>query len=139
MGPDFSQHGRLEPAEREIPPVLQPGARELEGLRIPAFRRLLDRRAAGVGESKQPGDLVERLAGSVVERAPQALVGEMVAHEHQFGVAARDDQRHQRKLRFGFLFNQPDGIDVRFQVIDPQQREAGGQCQPFCHVHAHDE
>src|SRR6266511_4040857 len=52
----------LQAAEAEVETAPAHGHRELEGIRIPALRRPLDRRTARVAEAEQPGTLVESLA-----------------------------------------------------------------------------
>ena len=64
----------------------------------------------------------------------------MFTDEHQFGVPAGDYQGQDGKarlLRGRLLTVEPSGVDVPFQVIDPHQREAAPQRQPFGGVDAH--
>src|SRR5262249_35159429 len=69
------RHPRLEPAEAEVEIAL---ARHRTGhaqrARIAAAGEALDRRAAGIAEPEELRDLVERLAGGVVARAPELAV-----------------------------------------------------------------
>ena len=69
---DAARHRRLQPGEREAErgsssrPSADAGTRPRAG--SPVARRPVDRRAARVRQPEQPGHLVERLAGRVVER-----------------------------------------------------------------------
>src|SRR4029078_11043763 len=63
-------HGCLESAETEVEPILfeeRPWKRK--GLRISVDCGFFDRRSAWVSHSQQTRDLIERFAGSVVDRA----------------------------------------------------------------------
>ena len=102
LGDDPPGRG-LEPREAEVVRVAEPRPREDA---VAAGRRLgraTDRRAAGVAEAEQPPDLVERLAGGVVEGRAEQPVGQVVAHLGQERVAARDDERDEREDRVGPL------------------------------------
>ena len=74
---------------------------ERHGVRVAEFGERVDPGTAGIAEAEQLGDLVEGLAGGVVDGAadervaPGAVRG---AREIEVGVAAGDDQR-QRRLR----------------------------------------
>src|SRR5207247_4970671 len=79
--------GRLQAAEAEVVRVAEPGTREGRPgdcgrpSRTPVVRartravrglgRALDCRTARIAEAEEPTDLVERLAGRVVERRPE--------------------------------------------------------------------
>jgi hypothetical protein len=68
----------------------------------------------------------------------------MVAHQDQFRMPARDQQRQQRELRGRRGLRHicrvdPGRVDVTFQVVHPHQRAAGSQGQPFGSVHTHDQ
>ena len=66
------QEGRLHSAETEFETVfLEKGSRELDRLWIAGHRGLLQRGAAGVGQTKHGGGLVECFAGGVVGRCAE--------------------------------------------------------------------
>ena len=74
LGLDPARDRGLEPGEREVEPVAlevaparQP-AREVDGDAVAAACGPVDVRTAREGQAEQPGDLVERLAGGVVDR-----------------------------------------------------------------------
>ena len=85
-----------------------------------------DRRSARVAEPEQAPDLVERLAGGVVEGRAEQPVGQVVAHLGEERVAARDDQRDEREDRVRPVrltgVAQPGRVDVALEVVDPDQR-----------------
>ncbi len=98
-----------------------------EGPRIAPSGRPFDRRAARKRQAQQAGDLVERLAGRVVDRASQQFEFQRRCAAIQAGVAAADDQAQARKdVASG---GQAAGVDVGLQMIDGHQRQASGQAQ----------
>ena len=108
----------------------------------------LDERAARVGQAEELGALVEGLAGGVVDRAGDHPDREVLAEPHEQRVAAGDhdaEVREQRRARDqearGFLRvqRQEDRVDVRAQVVDADQRAAGGQGQGSGQRDAHRE
>ena len=136
---DLLANGRLEPAERKVPRLrLEPGAREGKAARIAVHRQSLDQRAAREAEAEQAGHFVEGFAGRVVAGAPQAPVAAVSVAQHQVAVAARDDQRHQRKRRLLRRRTdlEPVGVDVALEMIDAEQRLAPRERQAFGDVDA---
>ncbi len=97
---------------------------------------MLNRWPAWIGEAEQPGDLVERLSGGVIQGSTEPLIGEMIVHQGQFGVAARDDQGQQWEFGLGFLFHEPNRVNVRLEVVDAQQRQPPAKRHTLGHVHA---
>jgi hypothetical protein len=72
------EQGGLQAREREIERIgAEQRARQGDGVRVAAERRLLDRRAARVGQAQQRRTLVERFAGGIVARRaePFGLAG----------------------------------------------------------------
>jgi len=92
--PDMIAHRGLEPAETEIVAVFGldrvVGQSAWEGERqgIPALGRGLDGRSARIAEPDETRNLVERLAGRVVERRAEPPVFPVPGHHDQLGVAA---------------------------------------------------
>jgi hypothetical protein len=96
-----AQHGRLQPLNEKFQVSSSRARGKLNACGIAALGGLLDRRPARVRQAEQAGHLVEGFAGGVVQRAAQAPVAEVVAHQHQLGVPARNEQRQQREARRG--------------------------------------
>ena len=117
---------RLEAREAEVVRVAEPRPREDPVAAGRGLGRPRDRRPARVAEPEQPPDLVERLAGGVVDGRPEQPVGQVVAHLGEEGVAARDDQRDEREDRVGAVrlagVAQPRRVDVALEVVDPDER-----------------
>ena len=87
-----------------------------------------DGRAAGIGQAQQATDLVEGLAGRVVERRAEAGSGRGRSSV-QLGVAAAQTRqssgRGRRGSGFGRDTGQPEGVDVALDVVDADQRQLG--------------
>ena len=89
----------LEAGEAEVERIAEPRpGKDAITLRR-TFCRAADGRPARVAQAEQPADLVECLAGGIVQRRAEQAVGQVVAHLDQEGVTARHDQRHQREDR----------------------------------------
>ena len=100
----------------------------MDGGRVAARRGAVDLRSAGVGQSENPGDLVEGLTGGVVEGLAEKLhIAHEIAHEQQRGVSAADQQRDGGV--FDVLAGEQIGGDVPDEVVDGVQRlvEADGE------------
>ena len=125
-GVDDPPRRGLEPGEAEVVRLTEPGAREDPIARGGRLRRALDRRSARVAEAEQPPDLVEGLAGGIVDGLAEQPIGQVVAHLGEEGVAAGHDERDERERRFGVLgfvrVEQPRRVDVPFEVVHPDQR-----------------
>ena len=84
---------RLQPAEarsRARRPCIARG--NADRLRVAVERRPIDRRTARVAEVEEPCDLVERLAGGVVDRLAEQPVPAVVLHLDEHRVPARHQQ-----------------------------------------------
>src|SRR5579885_247494 len=154
------EHSGLQPAEAEIVGAAQPGARQAIGvagqchrlaralqLLLGLARGLLDRGTAGIVQAENAGNFVESLAGCIVPCPAQQFILSVGMHQHQLAVRARDDQAEQRKCgiaglklpgiglgRAGIaLLAQPVGIDMRLQVVHPQERQVIGQRERLAH------
>ncbi len=88
-----------------------------------------DGRATGIWQPEQPADLVERLPRRVIDRLAEQPVGQVVAHLDQEGVAAADDERHEREDRFRahrlIGVQQPRRVDVTLEVVHRDERQTG--------------
>ena len=86
--------------------------------------------ASGVGKSEEFGDLVEGLAGRVVEGlADVAIVPGVLRRaggEIEVGVASADDEREEG-VGVGEGSVHEDGVDVAFEVVDGDEREVGSE------------
>ncbi len=94
----------------------------------------VDPGAAGVGEAEELGDLVEGLAGGVVEGlAYVAVVPRLFGRlggEVEVGVAAADDEGEEwGGVGEGRGCVHENGVDVAFEVVDGDEREVGAEGQ----------
>ena len=111
----------LEPAEAEIEAVvLRPGHGEGEGAGIAVLPELLDDRSAGIAETQELGDLVQRLPGRVVAGPAEELVGERFVHQVEGRVAARDEETQHGKGDARIL--EEAGLEVGLEVVDAEER-----------------
>ena len=102
----------------------------------------IDPGAAGVAEAEELGDLVEGLAGGVVDGAADVAVApkrggaslpcRVLVREVEVGVAAGDDEGKEggfgvAEQEVGVIHE--DGVDVAFEVVDAEQgfSEAKGE------------
>src|SRR5690606_2398461 len=129
---DVAGDGALEAGEREVPAValqVPPGgepAREVDGGRIAVAGDAVDLGAARVGQTEQPGDLVEGLPRRVVDRAAEKRdVGGDVVHAQQLGVTATDQQGDDRLVVASVL--ELVDCDVGREMVDPVERLVVGQ------------
>ena len=124
---DLAQERGLQSGKAEIMRLPQPGPRQRECRGVAVCSDFLDRGPAGVAEAEQPRSLVERLAGGIVERSPKLLIAAVRCHQEQLRVATRDQQRQDREVRLlaGFCISrcQPIGIEMRFEMVDTNQRD----------------
>ena len=110
-------------------------AREGDRGRVAGAGLPVDRRAARERQPEQPGHLVERLAGRVVDgRAERGDAPGQVVDEQQRRVPAGDQQRDRRLGQRAVL----QGVhgDVRGEVVDAVHRLLGGQRVPLGGGHA---
>ncbi len=94
----------------------------------------VDVRPTGEGQAEQPGHLVERLAGRVVDGGAQRgdAPGQVV-DQQQRRVAAGDQQR-DRRLGQRAVLQRVHG-DVRGEMVDPVDRLFGGDRVPLGRSH----
>ena len=127
----------------------QPGKAQIQGIsvhlclghgifgRVAGPAHPVQGRAAGIGHSQHPGNLVKAFAGSVVPGAAQDLHPRVVLHVHQHGVAAGDHQTEEGGLqvRVGDVV----GRDVAPDVMHRNQRHAQGEgcCLGEVYPHQH--
>ena len=106
--------------------------------RVAAACLAVDVRSAGIGQAEQPSDLVERLAGRVVDGGAEHrdVVGDVV-DEQDLGVAAADEQRTHSLIEASVL-QLVDG-DVRDEVVDAVERLVVGQRERLGRRDAHEQ
>ena len=95
-----------------------------ENLYAPGRARFGQRRqlrAARIRQAHQLGGLVEGLAGGVVEGLAEQPVAADRLHRDQLGVAAGDQQRHERRLAVAVVLHQRRQ-QVAFHVVDADRR-----------------
>ncbi len=139
---DLAQGGRLQPGEAEIERAAQVRTRKRIAIRVAASRRLLDRRSARIAQPQQSRALVERLAGCIVDRLAEHRELADLFDQQQFGVPARHQQANRwqpRRVEILARQLQPIGVDMRFQVIDRNERLAQRHRQRLGGVDAHDQ
>lgn len=123
---DGVEDGGFEAAEAEVEGAVQPGAGEVER-GWPTFEGgFSDVRTAGEGQAEEPPGFVEGFSGGVVAGAADALVLSVATHEDEVGVSAGDDEAEGGELGFG-AFDEPVCVDVTFEVIDADERQAAAE------------
>ena len=115
-------HGGLEPGEGEVVALAEhrPGEPDRGGIAIGG--EAVDGGAARIAEAEEAGNLVEGLAGGVVDGLAEHLVAAVVLHDDEQRVAARHDERRRGEARG----RDPgaSGVEMRLEVVDPHEREA---------------
>ena len=108
------------------------GEGEGDGFGVAVGGEGVDPGAAGVGQAEELGDLVEGLAGGVVEGL--AYVAEVprlfgrLGGEVEVGVAAADDEGEEwGGVGEGRACVHENGVDVAFEVVDGDEREVGAE------------
>ena len=111
---------------------------EADGLTVALLGEAVDVRASGVGQAEQPADLVEGLAGGVVEGAAELDdVGGDVPDAQQVGVPPGDDEPDEA-LGQGAVHQLVDR-QVPDDVVDAVDRPAQGRGQGLGGADAHGE
>ncbi len=117
----------LEAAEAEIESVVQHCPWKIDCSRITLGRQSIDRRAAGIAEPEKTRHLVEGLTGRIVDGATEQSVTTVIRHLDQHRVSARHQHEHHRELETRVV--EKAGIEVRFQVVDTDERNVPGEGQ----------
>ena len=120
-------HRRLQAGERKVEPRLAlERTREIEAPGIAVQRRLLDVRAARIGQADQLRRLVEGLAQRIVDGRSPALIVADAAHQHDLRMAARNEQQQIGKRQ---PVGEAGGQRMALEMVDRLQRLArrGGQ------------
>ena len=124
----------LSPLNEKSKPVVRHRPRERDRVRIAAHREPVDRRAAGVAETEESRDLVERLAGGVVDRLAEQPVLPVVEHLDEHRVTTRHEQDDHWQLQVGLL--QHRGVEVRLEVVHGDERHVPHQRERLRRAHA---
>ena len=106
-------------------------------MRVAGARSRIERRAAREPEAEQACDLVERLAGGVIEGLAEHHMPEQFGDVDEHRVTARDDQGDVRRI--GRTVLQEVRPVVPFQVVDADQRRAGRERERLGGSHPHEE
>jgi hypothetical protein len=80
----------------------------------------VDRRPAREAQAEDASDLVEGLAGGVIDGLAEPPVMSVRGHEHYIAVAAGYDERQQREQGFIFAI-EPGSVDVTLEVVHGYQ------------------
>ena len=130
-----AEGGGLQTREGEVAILAaQQGARQFVARGIAADRQLLQRRAAGVAQAQGFGDLVEGLAGRIVDGGADPAHIPDAAHLQDLAVPARDQQQQKG---IGDLRPQPRRDRVPLQMIDRHQGQAARQGRRLAEAEAH--
>ena len=100
----------------------------------PRVAERVDGGSARIAEAEEARDLVERLARGVVDGLPERLVVPVIAHRDEQRVAARRDERDERRLE-GRVVEQRR-VHVAFVVVHADVRAPGHERQRLRRAHA---
>src|SRR5690606_28443996 len=89
--------------------------------RVAALRLPVDGRSAGEPEAHHPGELVERLAGGVVDGGPQGLVLAPLADVHDLAVTPGGEQADGGQTKL--LELEAGRHEMSLHVVDADERQ----------------
>ena len=101
---------------------------------VAGAREPVDRGAARVAEPEETRDLVERLAGGVVDGLAEHLVVAVPADDDEQGVTTGHE--HDRERRGELRILEPSRVEVGLEVVDTDVREAGHERERLRRAHA---
>ena len=131
MGPDKIGGGGFQTTEAELKRFLpQPGAWELNGIRVRPGGKFVDHNAAGVANVEQLCNFVECLSRRVIPGSSQNLAAAFPVHPVKSRVAAGYDQADKRVLRNAA--GKESSLHMPIQVIYRNQRLAESISHGFC-------
>ncbi len=111
--------GGLQAGEGEVAILAaQKRARQGEAHGVTGFRAGFQRRSAGIAQPQYLGDLVERLAGGVIDRGAEALVIANAFHREKLAMSAGNQQQQEGKLN---ILGQAGGKRMAFEMVDADQ------------------
>ena len=134
---DVVHHRGLQTGEAEVEPLVAHRPREVDRLGVAGRGDPLDGRPAGVAETEEPGDLVERLARSVVDGLTEQSVATRRTHLDEQRVPARHEQHDDRQ--FDRRVVEQRRVEVRFEVVDPDERHVPREGQRLGRRHTDEE
>ena len=111
---------------------------EGEGLWIPAFCCFRDGGAAGVGESKEAGTLIESFTCCIVPCLTEEFSGSVCGSEPELRMSAGDSEREDGKLGLGTGL-EPGGREVAEVMVDANEWLLPYSCQHACRYRSDDE
>jgi hypothetical protein len=132
-----SQRGRLQAAEGKVVAAVREGKGERDLLGVAALRKPIHRRPSWIAQPHHPSHLVEGLTRRIVTGATEHRIPALLAHEHEIGVRAGDDQDHCGERPRCPI--QPVPVDVSLQMIHAHQRQAARIGQRLGGGYAHGE
>ena len=107
---------------------------EFEAVGIAVGCVAVDMRAAGIGKTHHLGALVKRLAGRVVDGAPEYLHVVVVFHEDYLRVATRYEQAQKRVFRYRVVrlpayemrqHMSVQVVDIHYRYPEPERHSFG--------------
>jgi hypothetical protein len=98
LGLGAPENSGFEAGKGKIIRAIQSGVGQRIGIRISLKRSSANARSARVGQAKNLGDFVERLANRVITRLTKQLIFEVVVKEHQLAVPTANDQGQNGKF-----------------------------------------
>ena len=119
--------------ERSQPSRSRSGRGRAKRRASPVFAAGLDRGAAGLAEAEELRDLVEGLAGGVVDGAAEAAEALRPLDGEELAVAAGDEEH---EVGEGDVLDQPRGQRVPGEVVDAAERQAAAGGDPLGEHHA---
>jgi hypothetical protein len=130
-----AEGGGLQTREGEVAILAaQEGARQVDPGPVALHGQPLQRRSARIAQAQGLGDLVESLAGRVVDGGADPAHIANAAHLQKLTMAARDQQQQKG---IGDLRPQPRRDRVTLQMIDRHQRQAARQGRRLAEAEAH--
>ena len=117
------RRGGLQAREREVAVPFRPSSMRgrVNRAASPSCASALQRRTAGIGQAQGLGDLVEGLAGRVVDGRAQTPAGPDALHRQKLAMAAADQQQQEG---IGHRRRQPGRDGMALQMVDGHQRQA---------------
>ena len=111
----------MSPENEKSKPVVAPSARgNAIGLGVALHREPVDGGPTRIAEVEEAGDLVEGLAGGVVDGLAEQPVAPVALHRHEHRVAAGHEEHDERQLEVGLL--EERGVQVGLEVVDGDER-----------------
>ena len=115
------KHGRFYSAEGEIQRIpAEPTAGEIDGFGVSGAGQSVNDWPTGVAEIENTGDLVEGLAGGIIDGNSKGLDFQRALAQVERGMASGDDQSYGGEGRIAVAVQQ-GGVDVGLNVVEVYQ------------------